>query len=103
MKKVQPIMIDYTNFSGRGSKIRTHNKGFGDPRVSTGKNIHLFFFVLAMRTCHIMKHYKEEFNMSYFDVLRFQGFVAGVVAEGCLVFIVSVAVILIKNRRMRWR
>lgn len=39
--------------------------------------------------------------MSYFDVLRFQGFVAGVVAEGCLAFIVSVAVILIKNRRTR--
>ena len=43
--------------------------------------------------------------MSYFDVLRFQGFVAGVVAEGCLVFIVSVIIILVKaakNRKTHW-
>lgn len=42
--------------------------------------------------------------MSYFDTLRFQGFVAGAVAEGCLVMIISIAIILIKsakNRRTR--
>lgn len=45
MKKVQPYITSYTIFSGRGSKIRTHNKGFGDPRVSIRKNTHLFFFL----------------------------------------------------------
>lgn len=104
MKKVQPYITSYTIFSGRGSKIRTHNKGFGDPRVSIRKNTHLFFF-FATKTSILMKNYKEEFNMSYFDMLRFQGFVAGAIAEGLLVAVVSVTIILIKaikNRRAHW-
>ena len=39
--------------------------------------------------------------MNTFDMLRFQGFVAGAVVEGILVLIVSVTIILIKNAKMR--
>ena len=39
--------------------------------------------------------------MNNFDMFRFEGFVAGVVAEGILVMIVSVAIILIRYAKMR--